>query len=159
MKFRLLLMSTFIASLLIVGCEDDNDDDSSVSDTPDSPITVTKSVGAIEWNGPGLDSQVTTEDDYILDLDNTVISRQRPSCSGFDIATIGEIAVGDIVEITYYTHGEGTDLALRTIAPTTAKFFRYECVYPEPDDQWIYDGDRDGYTDNIDAYPNDPTRH
>ena len=147
-----------MVSMFIIGCEEDEDTTTTIPDS-NSLITATKSVISIEWNGPGLENVVTVDDNIILNLGNSVITKQRDSCSGFDIATMSDISVTDIVEYTYYTDGEGTDLTIRTIAPLTAKFFRYECVYVEPTDQWIHDEDRDGYTDNIDAYPNDPTRH
>ena len=136
MKFKFLIYALVAASMIIVGCEDD-DDDNDVVVPAETLITASRVVVNIEYNGPGIANVVTIENDLILDLSNTSITRQRVSCSGFNVATSAEIAEGDLVEYTYYASGQGTDLSIRTIAPITAKFYRDECLNPEPTDQSI----------------------
>ena len=156
MKFKNIIYASLVSLavlLCLVGCEDEQNTEKSKDKTL---ITATKNVDNIEWNGAG-NERVMLEDDIQLILTTAEIWKQRESCSGFSRGTIRDITKSDVVEYTYYN--EDSDLSSRKIVAVTARFFRYECLNPTRTDQWIHDEDRDGYTDNIDLFPTDPTRH
>jgi len=135
--FALAIVTTFV----FVGCENKDDDDNAT-------ITAMKTV--IRINNAG--SEIEVEGPLTLVLSGANMFRSRSSCSGFEPASVSDIAIGDTAEYSYVNREE-SDYADRTIRPHEIRFWRVECIDPESEIQYLLDTDKDGVADVNDSNP------
>ena len=93
-----------------------------------------------------------------MNIQGVSISRQRPSCSGFETAYPEDIKTTDVVEYTFDMVGDEIDVARKITTPINLMIWRAECVTSQNQDpsQYVRDSDFDGVGDLWDADPNDP---
>jgi len=151
-----IVLLALVASMAIfaaTGCESDSNDDSS-----SSSAVIERGPFDIKYLNNGR-TQMVLEDGWTLNIDgNTKISYQRLSCSGVEYGeNLFSIDFEASVEYKIDMKALSTSVPDKEATAITIVAYRKSCI--DPPVQYILDTDRDGYTDNVDAYPNDPTRH
>jgi hypothetical protein len=143
----------FTSTLFNIGCDNDNNNDYVKSKE------LTKSANLVYLNDHR--SQLVMDDGYTVNItSSTIISRQRPSCSGFEQESVYEYELGDMIEYTYIEDGE-VNYSSRVVDAVKIKAWSQDCLNPEKDIQYVIylDTDKDGYPNKYDSAPTDPAVH
>ena len=147
-KFKYILTSIVLLSLLFfpIGCDDDDNGGGNDGGT----FSGFSSVKDINFNR----TEFLLADGITLIVnDSTKISRKRPSCSGFDIATVSDILDTDVIDYSYHT--DTWDVIENTAVATKFQVWRIECLNAEEENpiQYVKDTDRDLWGDLVDNCP------
>jgi hypothetical protein len=138
----------FLGLGLFLGCEHDS---SSSNKNPGATFGNIANIRQINFGG----TEFVLDDGWTLTVDTkTKVSRQRPSCSGFSIASPGEIRPSDVIE--YQFHTTTRDVINKTVIATAMKAFRAECINATTNNsvQYVLDTDKDLFGDLVDNCPN-----
>lgn len=156
LKVLVLVFCALLGSVFVTSCDDSDSSESQSAVIERGPYEIVY----INYGR----SQIVLEDGWTLDINgNTKISVQRPSCSGFeygrnlfDIKFEGTKA---LIEYKIDMTANTTSVPDKEAIAISVTAYRESCLKPDAELQYILDSDLDGYTDNIDAFPNDPTKN
>jgi len=118
--FALVASVAVVMFMSTVGCED-----SSNKGASDGSFVVTERVVAKDHAADGL--RFRTDNWSILIGPDTVVSRQRPSCSGFNVESGDAIQIGDTLEFDARDSVTSYD-PFNSTTPSYVNAYRQECM-------------------------------
>lgn len=133
MKYR--LFAVLIASLAMVGCEsDDDNNDSSSQNTyiPEKTIVITSKSSDVIGGVSGDIYQFGGDGWRIIVTESTSIYNQRPSCTGLDKSSAESISIGQTLIVRYRQEDVNYTGSPNVVRALQIEAYRPDCLAPTP---------------------------